>query len=69
MRDLRHQFAGQERGTVVLHRDDGQIYHLRQATRPGSHQQILYNALGLPHLPGKTEKTLVDPHAEVSQME
>jgi transposase len=65
---LRNQFAGQERVTVVLHRDDGQIYHIRKATRPEPHQQILYNALGLPHLPGKTEKTLIDPCAEVSQM-
>jgi len=65
---LRHQFAGQERVTVVLHRDDGQIYHIRKATRPEPHQQILYNALGLPHLPGKTEKTLIDPRTEVSQM-
>jgi transposase len=65
---LRHPFAGQERVTVVLHRDDGQIYHIRKATRPEPHQQILYNALGLPHLPGKTEKTLIDPRTEVSQM-
>ncbi len=65
---LRNQFAGQERVTVVLHRDDGQIYHIRKATRPEPHQQVLYNALGLPHLPGKTEKTLIDPRAEVSQM-
>ena len=66
---LRNQFAGQERITVVLHRDDGQIDHIRKATRPEPHQQVLYNALGLPHLPSKTEKTLIDPHAEVSQME
>jgi transposase len=65
---LRNQFAGQERVTVVLHRDDGQIYHIRKATRPEPHQQVLYNALGVPHLPGKTEKTLIDPRAEVSQM-
>jgi len=65
---LRHPLAGQERVTVVLHRDDGQIYHIRKSTRPELHQQVLYNALGLPHLPGKTEKTLIDPHAEV-QME
>jgi hypothetical protein len=31
------------------------------------HQQILYNALGLPPLPGKTEKTLIDPRVEVFQ--
>lgn len=65
---LRNQFAGQERVTVVLHRDDGQIYHIRKATRPEPHQQVLYNALGLPHLPGKTEKTLIDPRVEVPQM-
>jgi transposase len=65
---LRNQLAGQERVTVVLHREDGQIYHIRKATRPEPHQQILYNALGLPHLPGKTEKTLIDPNAKISQM-
>jgi transposase len=65
---LRDQFAGQERVTMVLHRDDGQIYHIRKATRPEPHQQTLYNALGVAHLPGKTEKTLIDPGAEISQM-
>ena len=65
---LRDQFDGQERVTVVLHRDDGQIYHIRKATRPEPHQPVLYNALGVPHLPGKTEKTVIDPSAEVTQM-
>jgi transposase len=65
---LRAQLAGQERVTVVLRRDDGQIYHIRKATRPEPHQQIIYNALRLPHLPGKTEKTLIDPRITVSQM-
>ena len=52
----------------MLHRDDGQIYHIRKATRPEPHQQILYNALGIAHLPGKTEKTLIDLNAKISQM-
>jgi len=65
---LRTQLAGQDRVTVVLHRDDGQIYHIRKATRPEPHQQVLYNALGVAHLPGKTEKTLIDPRTTVSQM-
>ena len=67
-----HRIAGlraeHPTASTMLHRDDGQIYHIRKATRPEPHQQILYNALGLPHLPGKTEKTLIDPRAEVSQM-
>lgn len=65
---LRTQLAGQERVTVILRREDRQLYHIRKATRPEPHQQILYNALGLPHLPGKTEKTLIDPRVEVSRM-
>ena len=60
---LRNHLDGQHRVTVVLHRDDGQIYHLRKSTRPEPHQQNIYNALGLPHLPGKTEKTLINPKA------
>lgn len=65
---LRTQLAGQERVTVILRREDRQLYHIRKATRPEPHQQILYNALGLPHLPGKTEKPLIDPRVEVSRM-
>ena len=52
----------------MLRRDDGQIYHIRKATRPEPHQQIIYNALRLPPMPGKTEKTLIDPRVTVSQM-
>jgi transposase len=65
---LRDQLDGQERVTVVLHRDDGRICHLRKATRPEPHQLTLYQALGLPTMPGKTEKTLIDPTAQVTQM-
>jgi len=65
---LRRELAGQERVTVVLRREDGKLYHIRKSTRPEPHQQVLYNALGLPHLPGKTEKTLIDPRTTVSQM-
>lgn len=65
---LREQLDGQERVTVVLHRDDGPIYHIRKATRPEPHQAVIYHALGLPHLPGTTEKTLIDPHASTTQM-
>jgi hypothetical protein len=61
---LRHQLDGQERVTVVLHREDGKICHIRKATRPEPHQLAIYNALGLSSLPGKTEKTLIDPHGK-----
>jgi len=60
---LREQLDGQERVTVVLHRDDGKICHVRKATRPEPRQLTIYRALGLSSMPGKTEKTLVDPGA------
>jgi len=31
-------------------------------------QQVLCNALGVPHLPGKTEKTLIDASVGASQI-
>ena len=64
----RTPLAGHARVTVVLHRDDGQVYHIRKSSRPEPQQQVLYNALGVAHLPGKTEKTLIDPRSAVSQM-
>jgi len=63
---LRDQLDGQERVTVVLHGDDDKIYYIRKATRPEPHQATLYNALGLPHLPGRTEKTVIDPGVKVT---
>ncbi len=63
---LRDQFDGQERVTIVLHGDDGKIFHIRKATRPEPHQATLYNALGLSHLPGRTEKIVIDPGAKVT---
>jgi len=60
---LHNQLDGQERVTVVLDREDGKIYYIRKATRPEPPQLAIYNALGLPSQPGKTEKTLIDdPH-------
>ena len=63
---LRTQLEGQDRLTVVLKRDDGKRYHIRKASRPEPRQQVIYDALGIAHLPGKTEKTLADPETAVS---
>lgn len=58
---LRRQLDGQDRVTVMIRRDDGKVYHIRKATRPEPRQRVILDALGLPHCPGGTEKTLVDP--------
>ena len=65
---LRNHLDGQERVTVVLHQEDGKICHLRKATHSEPRQLAIYQALGFSPSLGKTEKTLIDPAAEVTQM-
>jgi transposase len=66
---LRARLEGQDRITVVLERDDGKRCHIRKATRPEPRQQLIYDALGITHLPGRIETTLIDPKSTVaSQM-
>jgi transposase len=57
---IRRQLDGQDRVTVVLRRADGKVYHIRKSTRPEPRQQIILDALQLPHYPGSTQNTLID---------
>ena len=56
---LRRQLRGQDRVTVQLKRADGRTVHIRKSSRPEHRQQVIYDALGLPDRPGKTEKTII----------
>jgi len=56
---LRRQLTGQERVTVELKRADGKTLHIRKASRAEPRQEVIYDALGISHRPGKTEKTLI----------
>ncbi len=56
---LRRQLRGQDRVTVQLKRADGRTFHIRKSSRPEHRQQVIYDALGLPDRPGKTEKTII----------
>lgn len=67
---LRAEFEGQERLTVVLRLDDCKRYQIRRATQSEPRQQAVYDALSVVHMPGRTEKPLIDPQvAAGSQME
>jgi transposase len=55
---LRRELDGQDRVTVEMKRADGKTLHIRKATRPEPRQQVIYDALGVSHRPGKTEKTI-----------
>jgi hypothetical protein len=65
---LRARLASEGRVTTTLRLRDGRHVHLRQATPPEPEQRAIYQALGLPSLPGRTEKTFVElftPPAQV----
>jgi len=64
---IRRQLDGQDRVTVVLRRDDGKVYHIRKSTHPEPRQQIILDALQLPHSPGSTQKTLIDSNEVYQQ--
>lgn len=56
---LRQELDGQDRVTIEMQRADGKTLHIRKATRPEPRQQVIYDALEIPHHPGKTEKTII----------
>ena len=57
--DLRKQLKGQNRITVSMNCQNGETVHIRKSTRPEPRQQVIYDALGLVHYPGRTVKKVV----------
>jgi len=51
---LRQELDGQDQVTIEMKRADGKSLHIRKATWPESRQQVVYDALEIPHHPGKT---------------
>jgi transposase len=45
--------------TTTMKRDDGKVIHIRKSTRPEPFHRHIYDALLLPHRPGKTIKTII----------
>jgi transposase len=65
---LRTLLASQVRVTTTLRLRDGRHVHLRKATQPEPETRAIYRALGLPNLPGRTEKTFVDTFTPAAQV-
>jgi len=57
--NLRKQLKGQDRITVSMNCQNGETVHIRKSTRPEPRQQVIYDALGLAHYPGRTIKKVV----------
>ena len=57
--NLRKQLKGQDRITVSMNCQNGETVHIRKSTRPEPRQQVINDALGLAHYPGRTIKKVV----------
>ncbi len=56
---IRKQLSTQIRITTTMKREDGKMIHIRKSSRAEPPHQEIYNALNLPHQPGKTVKTVL----------
>jgi len=57
--ELRKQLSGQARITASVQCESEEIIHIRKSSRPEPRQQTVYDALNLPHHPGRRVKTVI----------
>jgi transposase len=56
---IRRGLSSHVRITTTMKRDDNKIIHIRKSTRPEPFHKRIYDALRLPHRPGKTIKAIL----------
>ncbi len=56
---IRKQLSTQVRITTTMKRKDGKTIHLRKSSKAEPSHQLIYDALKLPHQPGKTVKAIL----------
>ena len=57
-RQLREILSTRMRVTVTLPTREGKTLHVRKATRPEPHQQVIYDALGISPQAGTNQRTV-----------
>jgi len=56
---VRVQLSSHMRVSTTLKRQDGRVIHIRKSSRPEPNHKEIYDALDLPHQPGKTLKAII----------
>lgn len=56
---LRKQLSTQVRITTTMKRKDNKVVYIRRSTKAEPPHQVIYDALDLPHQPGRTVKTVL----------
>jgi hypothetical protein len=56
---VRKQLSTQTRITTTMRRKDGKIIRIRKSSKAEPSHQAIYDALELPHQPGRTTKSIL----------
>ena len=56
---IRQHLSTQVRVTTTMKRKDGKLIHIRKSSKAEPPHQAIYDALNLPHQPGRTVKTIL----------
>ena len=56
---IRKQLSTQVRITTTMKREDNKVIHIRKSSKAEPSHQIIYDALNLPHQPGRIVKTII----------
>lgn len=65
---LRKQLTGQNRVTISMQCKNNEVVHVRKSTRPEPRQQIIYSALGVCPLPGRTVKRTINKSSAITKV-
>lgn len=56
---IRKQLSTQVRVSTTMKREDGKIIHIRKSSKAEPSHRVIYDALNLPHQPGRIVKTIL----------
>ena len=56
---IRERLSMHIRSSITQKRQDGKVVHIRKSSRPEPHQKVVYDALNIASVPGRTVKRIV----------
>jgi len=56
---IRERLSMQTRNSTTQKREDGKVIHIRKSSRPEPHQKVIYDALNIASVPGRTVKKIL----------
>jgi transposase len=57
--NIRERLSMHTRNSTTQKREDGKVIHIRKSSRPEPHQKVIYDALNIASVPGRTVKKIL----------